>query len=83
MFQKEKEMEKEMEKETEIEEETSSPNKWRISRDSPEQRITFSFAGVRGKCCSRATQRIFGLEIFDQDSAEPNLAWIRPLMEAI
>ncbi len=77
MFQKEKEMEKEMEKET------SSPNKWRISRDSPEQRITFSFAGVRGKCCSRATQRIFGLEIFYQDSAEPNLAWIRPLMEAV
>ncbi len=34
-------------------------------------------------CCSRATQRIFGLEIFDQDSAEPNLTWIRPLMEAV
>ncbi len=42
MFQKEKEMEKETEKETEIEEETSSSNKRRMSRDSPEQRITFS-----------------------------------------
>ncbi len=42
MFQKEKEMEKKMEKEMEIKEETSSPNKWRISRDSPEQRMTFS-----------------------------------------
>ena len=40
MFQKEKEMEKE--KETEIEEKTRSSNKRRMSRDSPEQRITFS-----------------------------------------
>jgi hypothetical protein len=34
-------------------------------------------------CCSRATQRIFGHKIFDQDSAEPNLVWSRPLMEAL
>ncbi len=38
MFQKEKETKKEME----IEKETSSPNKWRITQDSPEQRMTFS-----------------------------------------
>ncbi len=42
VFQKEKEMEEEMEKEMEIEEETRSSNKWRMSRESPEQRMTFS-----------------------------------------
>ncbi len=42
MFQKEKEMERRMEKEMEIEEETRSSNKRRMSRESPEQRMTFS-----------------------------------------
>ncbi len=44
MFQKEKEkeMEKETDKETEMEKGTSSPNKRRMSRDSPEYRMTFS-----------------------------------------
>ncbi len=78
MFQKEKETEKE----TEIKKETKSSNKRRMSRDSPEQRITF-FTGVREKCCSRATQRIFGHKIFYQDSTEPNLVWTWPLMEAV
>jgi hypothetical protein len=46
-----------------MEEETRSPNKWRMSRDSPEQGITFSFAGVGGKCCSiELLHRIFGLK---------------------
>ncbi len=42
MFQKEKEMEMGKEKEMEMEKGTSSPNKWRMSRDSPEQGITRS-----------------------------------------
>ncbi len=46
VFQEEKEMEKEkemeIEKEMETEKGTSSPDKWRMSRDSPEQGITRS-----------------------------------------
>ncbi len=42
MFQKEKEMEKKKEKEMDMEKGTSSPNKRRMSRDPPEQGITFS-----------------------------------------
>jgi hypothetical protein len=58
-----------------IEEETREPIKWRTARDSPEQGITFSFAGVGGKCCSMEllTPNIWTKDI-RPGSAELNLA---------
>jgi hypothetical protein len=80
VFQKEMELEKETEKE----EETRSTIKWRTTRDSPEQGITFSFAGVGGKCCSIGLlHRMFGLKIFGQDRQNRTWQLIRPLMKAV
>jgi hypothetical protein len=52
VFQKEKEKEKEEEMETE-EETRECPNKWRTTRDSPEQGAKLVSAGVRGECGSK------------------------------
>jgi hypothetical protein len=50
VFQKVKEKEKE--EEMEMEEKRGGPNKWRTTRDSPEQGANLVSAGVRGECSS-------------------------------